>query len=144
MFSVSLAPLASTCIYRALPGNCPALSGRHRCWSVLGRARSWTLLLMSSFQLRFFCDPWQGFSTKGWVPMSWVISGQKPCWIMAQVCTSITLVSRGGSSCVQGLCLPASPPWAEPGCRQGRDGPGSGPAWSRTHHKSRGGCSAPL
>lgn len=36
-------------------------------WSVLGRARSWTLLLVGPFQLRLFCDPWQGFSMKGWV-----------------------------------------------------------------------------
>lgn len=72
-------------------------------WRVLDRARSWTLLLVSPFQLRFFCGPWQGFGIKGWVPVSWMIPGGKSCWIMAQVCTSITLVSQGGFTCVQVL-----------------------------------------
>lgn len=57
--------------------NCP--------WSVLGRARSWTLLLVGPFQPRLFCDPWQGLSTKGWVLVSWMISGQESCRIMARV-----------------------------------------------------------
>lgn len=79
-------------------------------WDVLGRARSWTLLLVGPFQLKLYCDPWQGFSMKGWVLVSWLISGQKSCWIMAQVCTWITLVSQGGFTCVQVLRLSAPCP----------------------------------
>lgn len=113
-------------------------------WRVLGRARSWTLLLVGPFQLRLCCDPWQGFSMKGWVLVSWMISRQKSCWITAQVCTWITLVSQGGFTCVQLLRLSAPCPRAEAG--QGWDlalpalaQPGAG-----SHSTNPGGAALPL